>query len=825
MKTAQMDVSATTAVFTAPTAAVPAAPTTAVLTAPTRASLSVEMVTQGSPDVLKTAEVVGLETAGSGKARPQVTVPVSPSPMVVDTVYFEDPRQPATLFYLPRYRIAVQRVSGAPHYRVRLAEVNGQWRLDITLESFAAPELGTAPAQVSILPHQLTARLRWEIANTGGATRELAFTERLDNADGTRTIALTLATLQERDELYTALTNQAAHAVLLIQRVVSVAIPTTVDQVKAPKQAVTMRASDLVAAEPTDAVFRIAVPGGMLPESVQPVLPIPELEATGAETYEANGETWVRYRLRVKNWQAYGDELFAPSPDLPPCGNNSNASRTWVDIYDGSNHRLYGFCALGQATNLQQLWFALRPTASVVSVYIELVDRRANLSARSNLVTPPSVVLYNEVTRGMEMAEALFFNADLHSYIFQGFSGGPARPLGLAVHQVNYKGQWHVYYQDEVQPHRCYYLPDAFKLMRQLDARRAPVLKLELLGTDAEQYRLTYVAMPYFDWDRLEAAEVELQRHIPANHPIPIAMEPFQTNAVTFVPFNPLLYQAGTTASLNLNMVQSTVTLSRDDFATVWDELSGAAALSLGGKIQVAVEGLPTQELPLILRLDDTVGELLAVTTTTDEINGGYQLTLRNAVESPLRVTILGSFVQSTQQGLADVRPATWRGLTLPAEPLPPGGQFQAFLVPPMGVSLQAYVPLVDTDQVQVIPATEQLFNAMLAGSVREYQRAVTVQVPSALFNHASGKIAAIQVTFIGGQTIVLSPPSDPNTPIVSATAKVLYPLKDVLLGNPITNWYKYNVVVAWVDGRVSPPSEPEAGEAESFFLRVPQLN
>ena len=174
------------------------------------------------------------------------------------------------------------------------------------------------------------------------------------------------------------------------------------------------------------------------------------------------------------------------------------------------------------------------------------------------------------------------------------------------------------------------------------------------------------------------------------------------------------------------------------------------------------------------------------ITTVVDEAKGGYQLTLRNAIESPLRVNALSGFVRSTTQGLADIRRATWHELTLPADLLLPGGEFQAFLTAPMGVALNAYIPLVDMDRVQVVPATDALFDGIITSTVREYQHPVTVQVPSGLFNHPSGKVTAVQVTFIGGETVVLRPPSEPDVTVVSATANVRYPLRDVLLGKTI---------------------------------------
>ena len=834
-------------------------------------SFKLTTLVSANPDLLKVVDTVVAQPTVHGQPRAQMTAPIAPTAQVEDTVYFEEPTAPAQRYYLPRYRLATDRVSGTPHYRMRLAEVNGQWRLAITLEAFAAPALGTVPPETRVLPHELGVALRWQIHNTGGATRELTFTERLTNADGTLGFALTLGTLPERDALYTALTTEEAHTLLLIQRLVTVAISTT-PGVPTPRSALaigkirpdltmpTLIKPDLTAPDLTQVVVGPMDPGLFRPvhpidnldnilttppilrpdfpdpilvrpgrfdfEQLKPVLPIPQLEITGQEVTDVRGTTWLRYNLRVANWQAYGDERFAPAPDLPPCGLNTNASRTWVDIFDSNNQRIYGFCALGKASDLENLWVATQPTAPLQGIYIELVDRRANLSARSNTVTPPPLELYETVTRTVESQEALFFNPQLHGYIFQGFTHSTSTGQGLIERQVNYNERWYSYFQDEVQPHLFYYLPDAFKLARSPDGKRTPLLLLELLDGEPEQYRLTYVAMAAFDWDRLEAAETVLQQYIPAGQPKAIGLEPFQTSAVTFVAFAPALYRNGAPTTIGLNVMRSTVLLTQDEFATIWDELNGRATLSLSGKLQVAVQGFPAQEIPVTLHLADTVGELLSITTTVDVVNGGYRLTLQNGIESPVHLTTLGAFVQSVTRGVADVRPATWRELALPTTPLAPGETITAFLAPPPDVAVQAYVPLVDTDQVQVLPATEVIFDAMLAASVRAYQRPVTVQVPKGLFtSRAEGAIAALQVTFVGGETVILTPPADEKQAVVSATAQVNYPLKEVLLGRTPSQWYQYTVVVVWANGIVTPPSAPQAGEATTFFLRVPQLS
>jgi hypothetical protein len=114
--------------------------------------------------------------------------------------------------------------------------------------------------------------------------------------------------------------------------------------------------------------------------------PNPILYLTGTEFYTANGQNFIRYRYDVFNKAAYPTDMFAAAPALPPCGLNHNASRSWVDFYDRTGHRLYGFCALGNPQDLGQIWFALPEGQLPPSyVYIEITDRQTNTKYRSNL--------------------------------------------------------------------------------------------------------------------------------------------------------------------------------------------------------------------------------------------------------------------------------------------------------------------------------------------------------------------------------------------------------------------------------------------------------
>jgi len=129
-------------------------------------------------------------------------------------------------------------------------------------------------------------------------------------------------------------------------------------------------------------VVLLALPG----MASAPVLPNPVLYFLGQESVEIGGKQFTRYLFDVLNKEQYPDELFAASPDLPPCGNNTKAARTWVDIYEQNGKRLNGFCALSKSADLSKIWFSMETGQVPPSwVYIELTDRKTGTKYKSNL--------------------------------------------------------------------------------------------------------------------------------------------------------------------------------------------------------------------------------------------------------------------------------------------------------------------------------------------------------------------------------------------------------------------------------------------------------
>lgn len=122
-------------------------------------------------------------------------------------------------------------------------------------------------------------------------------------------------------------------------------------------------------------------------------LPRPQLyldSRTPTALTSGSGITYYRYELSVRNSDAYPDQLFSPAPQLPPCGLNTNSSRSWVLIYDESGAQVYGFCGFQASANLNSIWFAVAQGAVAPRrVYIAIWDRAANSTYVSNPVPIP----------------------------------------------------------------------------------------------------------------------------------------------------------------------------------------------------------------------------------------------------------------------------------------------------------------------------------------------------------------------------------------------------------------------------------------------------
>lgn len=118
------------------------------------------------------------------------------------------------------------------------------------------------------------------------------------------------------------------------------------------------------------------------PSQCYPDLPAPELVL---QSTTVDGDR-VEFQLDVPNHAQFPNALFEPAPDLAACGLNTSASRTWVDIYDGNGNYLFGFCALYDASSLNDIWFSTLVDQWPAEAYITLTDRRCNIIYTSNRI-------------------------------------------------------------------------------------------------------------------------------------------------------------------------------------------------------------------------------------------------------------------------------------------------------------------------------------------------------------------------------------------------------------------------------------------------------
>ena len=549
----------------------------------------------------------------------KINVPVAPSGHVSDETIFTDLGQKSITYYLPRYRLSTEVVGGEQRYRLSLRPAQSGWELVVYLDAYPAPAIERHVRDARRLSAELSVKLTYQWHREQG---ELEFQEVLAEDGGDRLKAvLWLNTLEERDEVYLALTDSSYNAALVVQRQVKVAIPRT------------QRASARLSPINTFPIRR-------LPPNFLTVLR-PQLILKKIENYTVRGNAFTRYRLEVTNWSSFSNDLFAPSPNLPPCGLNKNSSRTWVNIHAKGGRRLYGFCAFSKAENLKSLWFSVpQGQTPPPEVYIVLNDRLKNQTYTSNSIStkpvPDSAKQFDVVQKRLDhvVDDTFFFPPSLYPYIFKSTQPIPPDQNNLIMREVVWKtagdsiGKTYRYYQNASERYRFNYTPDAFAIGRDPETDR-PTLSLRFVSSDGSleedkmQAELRYYAAPVISSDRLEAASTSLKVHAP--DPLPPGIEgleflPLRVGKLKFYISLPnadratdLTWEQEAQVSLQDGIFDK-ITLPLDRFWEVWGAIFSSRRENtlFTGRVEVSVmDNVPPDVIPFSIRSDSDPQTLL----------------------------------------------------------------------------------------------------------------------------------------------------------------------------------------------------------------------
>jgi hypothetical protein len=828
--------------------------------APERAAVAASETVAPPPTVVTRVSEVG--RAASEAA------PISPGAEPTDQLRYTDPDDLTRAMYVPRYSIALETVSGQQRYRVLMAAQGAAWTLTVYMVTAPAQPLADSVRAGDEVPHAAAVSLNFLVQPPAGARKTLAFTE-LTQTGTTVVAVLRLGTLQERDEVYRALTEPARDTQLVVNRIIDVAVPPPTQSppispptgggtgddfhpgsgpigrpkiIKLPPRlpprpilvhppirlqetssllvarAVTFRPLNLFAVRG----------GGVVPPRA---LPTPVLAVTGRKVNPAVPDGPAVFGLSITNWAEFPPEYFEPAPDLPPCGANTNASRTWLDIFDAdTKQRLYGYCALSVPEMMAKLSLSVTALQDPPThLYVTLTDRRANVVRTSNVVDtrtpqPPAVplqVVHKELPQVVEPTPLTFLPA-LHGYVFQGIVPGGAGG-GLVRHRRTWKGTFHTYLQDAVRRHVVYYLPDRFKLARR---REAPftafaTVRVSSPGGSTQDVEVVfdYLVAPWSDPKRLADARAGLAADPAFAGAAPIQFEPFVTTDVRYFTDRPTQHgtvreeRAGAGQVLQ-GALKDTLVMTLPDFQLLFDAMHRNTAALFLGRVEIGVPGATPEAIPFSARMDDLEGELFLYTATATATE--VRVTLTNAIESPVRIDALTATVGPAGRAV----PATVQGVPFPVESLAPGASIQVTVTtqPPQA---PAGTPEVAFDlaavAVKVDPAA--VWDSILDRSTLEYFDVITVKAIPNLFEPIDGRpgdqIVVILVEFEGGGTAELKAGQ------VEARVRIDYPIDDVILRRVVDSSYRYRVTVVRADGRQQVDPELRQQTARIFFVNV----
>ncbi|MBN1203830.1 MAG: hypothetical protein JXB05_02760 [Myxococcaceae bacterium] len=766
------------------------------------------------------------------KPRQLLTMPIGLSPEVSDTVLFEDAANPEKRYFLPRYELGEldRHELGELEPRVEVKygpDPLGGWTLKLRLESRPAPELGDAARDAAPLEHTLAVLLRYRLTASDTSAEgqtEKVFQEVSFEKGGAR-VALHVQTREERDELYRVLMNPNFAATLVVRRTMRVAFAQSssgatmmhynisVHLTGAAPWVIDARNEQDGGAIVFDPVNQILIPQGgarlaSVPESSRKAT-FEQLQSLdySAEPFQMEFISRISFPVDHFEWHP---------PDF--------AVVTRSGLYAQVSVR--GDCILSPEDNIVRL---------IDGAWLDVVAMKEE---------PPPPPLFREMTITLDHTlrkNPFVFPQELgYGYVFSDLPGtrGSESPLTLRQLPWGKDARSYSYYQDPVEPHRFYYLPDSFKLVRQPDSPHVPALSVRYASPDGTEAgvraTLDYAACPYVDAARLEAALRELAPFVKPPLPPGVTgphLEPLLAEKTRLFMRLPRsdgssVYQELPDAQVDLRTgFFDSRTLTQEGFRTVFDALFDPFAVLFQGYVEVVIPRRPAERIPLVARLDDMVGSVLDADVVPSEGGTGLQVTLRNAIESPVQLIELSLSLQRGSVRTAGHLQAPFPALPVtlkpedalsftvaPAEPLPGTGRWEL---------------AIDPKGIKVLPERKELVKTVLrADTLAEYKRTIDVWTTRDVFPSNS---RFMSIEFKGGSTINFSREA---TGEQHANAEVSIPIKDLLIKQEDPGTYEWRVMlISWADaGKTTVHKTPEEklqwkkSTAKSLFVATGDL-
>lgn len=786
--------------------------------------IKLEQVKWINPDLA--AAIATIREPMVGVPRNQITVPISPTGTVSDEVLFEAPTD-GTKYYLPRYRVSERN----QQVQIVMAESPQGWSLTIHLEKYPAPVLQDLARSAQEMEHSVSVILQHRLdpndANAG--QKELIFQEVTPEPEGIRAV-LQLASIAERNLVYQALTNVAYAAVLTVRRSTKVGLPLSETATSIVSSGTgTIRGTwlfnldagaegtsgDIWWEQETDVLRKMAPQGKAEIVSLGmrdfDAITIEELRSLTYSPNPIDGSV-VSWRKRLPvDYVSKIDAASRISPDVLKRIDLSNRGRVAVPLLpisripidrilikrppivisdDDPTANRSNFLTNGNI-------FAVRTNTGNFAK-VQIIEYGYDLKIQWVTYRPPVEPQFREATRVLDIQSdyhPFVFPPSLHPYIYRNITDSNNTSFKLDFRQSN----GYSYYQDPAERHVFYYLPDSFKLVRRPESPHYPMLSIEFQpveGSEEMQVTIEFWAYPFVDAARLSAAAKDLEQYIPQPSSSGVEFKPLvaETSPRLFLGLpkedGSLDYRERSNVLVELRSgFRDSCTMSMKAFQKIYDALFSSTQI-FQGQVQVSLPNSKTEIIPFIAQIDDVVGEKFDFTQSIDVATGTIQVSLKNAIESPIRINSLAARVNTNLQVQAAIT-----GCIFPIE-LKSGESINLTVnsAIPLNSSSQA---VFDFSSVEVLADREAIWNSIVRlDSTATYKRKLEVRTVSAIFGD---RIAAISVDLKSGTSVTFVRDATPDRLIVQAD--LVTPVRDWILNRVDTGNYDYRSQIVLSNG------------------------